>query len=217
MFEGPLAAGSSRRGRIGRAYTQRANRRSSFVARGAVGGNVGSDRSLLAIAGGIAATVVVAVLIVVVLGDRPPAPFPQGTPEAALQGYVQAWEDEDLEATYGYFSQGVKATLPFEEYRQVARDQGNFSGVPQQRRVTIDKVELDGERAEVYLSIEYSFEGGFPLGGGYRDTRTIHLVKEAVDWKVDDALLGLEPGPFPSKGFEVAPPGSDVAPPGSGG
>jgi hypothetical protein len=186
---------------------------------------VGSDRSLLAIAGGIAATVVVAVLIVVVLGDRPPAPFPPGTPEAALQGYVSAWEDEDLEATYAYFSTGVKDTLPIDEYRQVARDQGNFSGgAPQQRRVTIDKVELDGERAEVYLSIEYSFDGGLPFGGGYRDTRTINLVREAGDWKIDDALLGLEPGPFPSKGFEVtppgfevAPPGSEVAPPGSGG
>lgn len=176
---------------------------------------MGSDRSLLAIAGGIAATVVVAVLIVVVLGDRPPAPFPADSPEAALQGYAQAWEDEDLEAAYAYFSTGVKSTLPFEEYRQVVRDQGNFSGgAPQQRRVTIDRVELDGERAEVYLSIEYSFDGGFPFGGGYKDTRTIHLVKEAADWKIDDALLGLEPGPFPPKGFEVAPPGSDVAPPG---
>lgn len=176
---------------------------------------MGSDRSLLAIAGGIAVTVVVAVLIVVVLGDRPPAPFPPGTPEAALQGYVSAWEDEDLEAAYAYFSTGVKATLPFDEYRQAVRDQGNFSGGPQQRRVTVDRVELDGERAEVYLSIEYSFDGGPFFGGGYRDTRTIHLVREAVDWKIDDALIGLEPGPFPAPGFDGVPPGSDVAPPGS--
>lgn len=176
---------------------------------------MGSDRSLLAIAGGIAATVVVAVLIVVVLGDRPPAPFPPGTPEAALQGYVGAWEDEDLEAAYAYFSRGVKATLPFDEYRQVVRDQGNFpGGAPQQRRVTIDKVELDGERAEVYLSIEYSFDGGPFFGGGYRDTRTINLVREAGDWKIDDALLGLEAGAFPPPGFDGGPPGSDIAPPG---
>jgi hypothetical protein len=179
---------------------------------------VGSDRSLLAIAGGIAATVVVAVLLVVVLGDRPPPGFPPGTPEAALQGYVGAWEDEDLEAAYAYFSTGVKGTVPFEQYRQAVRDQGSFSGgAPQQRRVTIDKVELDGERAEVYLSIEYSFDGGLPFGGGYRDTRTIHLLKEASDWKIDDALVGLEPGPFPPKGFDVAPPGFETAPPGSGG
>lgn len=178
---------------------------------------MGSDRSLLAIAGGIAATVVVAVLIVVVLGDRPPAPYPPGTPEAALQGYVSAWEDDDLEAAYAYFSTGVKGTLPFEQYRQVARDQGNFSGAPQQRRVTIDRVELDGERAEVYLSIAYSIDGGPFFGGGYRDTRTIHLLKEAGDWKIDDPLLGLEPGPFEKPGFDIAPPGSDVAPPGSGG
>ena len=176
---------------------------------------MGSDRSLLAIAGGIVATVVIAVLIVVVLGDRPPPAFPAGTPEAALQGYVAAWEDEDLEAAYAYFSTSVKGTVPFDQYRQAARDQGTFSGgAPQQRRVTIDKVELDGERAEVYLSIEYSFEGGLPFGGGYRDTRTIHLVKEANDWKIDEALLGLEPGPFPGPGFEIPPPGFEVPTPG---
>lgn len=178
---------------------------------------MGSDRSLLAIAGGIAATVVVAVLIVVVLGDRPPPAFPPGTPEAALQGYVGAWEDADLEAAYAYFSTSVKGTMPFEQYRQAVRDQGTFSGgAPQQRRVTIDKVELDGERAEAYLSIEYSFDGGFPLGGGYKDTRTIHLVKEAVDWKIDDALIGLDPNQFAPPGFGVTPPGFETAAPGSG-
>jgi hypothetical protein len=178
---------------------------------------VGSDRSLLAIAGGIAGTVVAAVLIVVVLGDRPPAPFPAGSPEAALQGYVGAWEDENLEAAYAYFSTGVKSTLTFEEYRQVAQDQGNFSGAPQRRRVTIDRVELDGESAEVYLSIEYSSDGGPFFGGGYRDTRTIHLLKEAGDWKIDDPLLGLEPGPFEKSGFDIAPLESEVTPTGSGG
>ena len=158
---------------------------------------MGSDRSLLAIAGGIAAIVVVAVATVVLLGDRPPASFPPDSPEAAVQGYLAAWQDEELEAAYAYFSADVRSHLPFEQFRQAARDQGglDFPGGPERRRVTIDRVELEGDRAEVYLSIEYSFDGGI-LGGGYRDSRDIHLVREAGAWKIDDALLGLEPGPF---------------------
>jgi hypothetical protein len=173
---------------------------------------VGSDRSLVAIAVGVIATVVAAVAIVVIAGERPGAAFPADSPESAVQGYFSAWKDDDLETAYGYFSSRIKSRVPLEQYRSIARDNG-FSGAPEQRRVTIDKVEVDDQRAEVYLGIDYSIDIPFPFGGGYRDTRTIHLAREANAWKIDDALVGLDPGPFdafPPDGFpsESFPPDS---------
>jgi hypothetical protein len=172
---------------------------------------VGSDRSLLTIGAAIVATVVAAVAIVVIVGERPGAAFPADSPEAAVQGYFTAWKDEDLETAYGYFSSRIKTRVPFDQYRSFAQDNGGFSGAPAQRRVTIDKVEVDDQRAEVYLGIDYSVDIPFPFGGAYRDTRTIHLTREANAWKVDDALVGLEPAPFdafPPEGFppESFPP-----------
>ena len=163
---------------------------------------MGSDRSLVAIAAGVIATVVAAVVIVVVLGDSPRGSFAADSPEATVQGYFTAWEDEDLEAAYAYFSSDIKRRVPFDEYRAIAGDSGGFQGGLPQRRVTIDKVEIEEARAEVYLGIEYTVDGGFPfLGAGYRDSRTIHLVREDGGWKVNDALVGLESGLLPPGGF----------------
>ena len=157
-----------------------------------------SDRSVLAIAGAIGATVVAAVLIVVVLGDRPAASFPPDSPEAAVQGFLAAWDDRDYDAAYGFFSADVRQRVRLEEYRQVARDQGSYTYPgDERRRVEIQRVDIQGKRADVYLSIEHFYGGGGPFGnGGYTSTSIVHLVREKGAWKLDEALLGTEPGPF---------------------
>ena len=159
---------------------------------------MGSDRSVLAIAGAIGATVIAAVLIVVALGDRPAASFPSDSPEAAVQAYLAAWDAEDFDAAYAFFSAEVKRQVPLEEYRQVARDQAGYGYPPgERRRVTIDRVNVQGDRAEVHLSIEHFVGGGGPFGNGsYQSTSVVRLVREQGAWKFDQALIGVEPGPF---------------------
>ena len=123
---------------------------------------MGSDRSLLAIAGAIGAIVIAAIVLVVVVGDRPPAAFPPGSSEATVQGYLTAWEDEDYAAAYAFFSAEAKARVPLEAFEQAAEEQETYS-IGDTRRVFIDRVEDRGERADVHLTIEHSYPGG-PFG-----------------------------------------------------
>jgi len=167
------------------------------VRRPGVEGLVGSDRSLLAIAGGIGAIVIAAIVLVVVAGGRPAASFPPGSPQAAMQDYLAAWEAEDYPAAYAFFSAEVKAGVPLEQYRRVAEDQRQY-GYPADasRSVFIDRVSEKGDRADVHLTVE-EFSSGGGLGANvYRSTRVIRMVREDGSWNIDEPLIGLEPGYF---------------------
>lgn len=153
------------------------------------------DRSLLAIGGGIAVLVVVAVIAVVVLGSRDAPAFSADTPEGVVQRHLAAVEGEDYETAWGYLSEAVRSDVSVEEYRRAARDYG-YWGIGS-RRVLFDRSEVDGDRARVWLTVEEYYDGG-PFGGGdtYRSTREIALVREDGEWRIDDPLIGLEPMPF---------------------
>jgi hypothetical protein len=155
---------------------------------------IAPDRSLLAIGGGIAVLVVVAVIAVVLLGSREAPSFSADTPEGVVQRHLAAVEDQEYETAWGYFSAAVQSDLSVDEYRRAARDYGYYG--TESRRVLFDRSEVDGERARVWLTVEEYFDGG-PFGGGdtYRSTREIVLVRENGEWRIDDPLIGLEPMP----------------------
>jgi len=156
------------------------------------------DRSLLLIGAGLLGVVVIAALIVVLLGSRQAAPFPADSPEGVVQRYLAAFEDGDYPAAYGYFSQGIRDGMDEDTYERSVRDFGYaFDG---SRRVLFDRTELDGDRATVHLTVEEYYSGG-PFGAGdtYRSSRTITLVREDGAWRIDDSLIGLDPGPFPEQ------------------
>lgn len=158
---------------------------------------MGSDRSLLAIGVGILVTAALSVAVVVAVGNRPPASFPSGTPERTLQEYLEAWEDEDYEAAYEFFSSKVRAAVTVEAFRDSAEQQEQFGYLPEgfEPHVLLDRVESEGDRASIYLTVETSLLG-VPFVGDIRTTRVIHCVREEGTWKIDDQLLGLEPSPF---------------------
>lgn len=154
------------------------------------------DRSLLYIGGGIIAFVVVAALAVVLLGSRDVTTYGADTPEGVVQRQLAAFEDEDFDEAWSYFSGDVQATMPLDEYRRAARDFGHSGGIGS-RRILFDASTVDGTEATVRLTVEEYYEGG-PFGGGetYRSTRQIALVREDGAWRIDDPIIGLEPGPF---------------------
>lgn len=159
-----------------------------------VAGTHAPDGSLLAIGGGIAVLVVVAVVAVVLLGSREAPAFSADTPEGVVQRHLAAVEEEDYETAWGYLSGDVQSDLSVDEYRRAARDYGYYGS--QSRRVLFDRSEVEGERARVWLTVEEYYDGG-PFGGGdtYRSTREIALVREGGEWRIDDPLIGLEPMP----------------------
>lgn len=152
-----------------------------------------STRGITYIAAGILGLVIVAAVIVLLAGARTPTVFPAGSPQAALQAYLAAWEQRDVEAAYGFFSTEVKANTSQEEYRRAVDGFGDVS--PGDEAVFIDAAEGTGDRTTLHLTIEHYYGGG-PGSEVFRDTRTARMVREADGWKIDEPLIGVDPIPF---------------------
>jgi hypothetical protein len=155
-----------------------------------------ADRSLLLIGAGLVALVVIAALIVVLLGSREAAAFPADSPEGVVQRYLAAFEDGDYQAAQGYFSKRIRDGMDEATYERTVREYGYGADVS--RRVLFDRTELNGDRASVELTVEEYYSGGpFGTGDTYRSSRVITLAREDGAWRIDDTLIGLDPGPFP--------------------
>ncbi len=155
------------------------------------------DRSLLYIGLGIVAIAIAAVVAVVLLANRAPASYPAGSPEAAFQGYLQAFERGDYAASYTYFSNAIRSSTNETEYRLAVQQYGIYDR-EQGSRVLFDRSTVNGDRAVLHLVVE-QYSGGGPFGGGdvYRGLRQIAMVREGGEWKIDEALVWVDPGPLP--------------------
>ncbi len=149
---------------------------------------VGLPRSVIVTIGALIALAVLAVAVVTIRPSGAPV-YPPDSPEAAFQSYLIAWEADDLETAYGYFSTTVRATVSLTEYRRMAAD---FAWQrDQERRVVLDGVNRSAERATLRLRIEEFSDDG--LGGNrYSSDREIRLVLEAGAWKIDEPLAGVD-------------------------
>jgi hypothetical protein len=155
-----------------------------------------SNRSLLVIGGGIVALVVLAVAVVLLAEARGPSSFEPGSPQDAMQRYLAAWDERDYEAAYGFFSAEVRAEATLEQYESQARAYGgDFLGTGE-TATYIDRVEGDGDRVAIHLTVEQYYNDGGPGGGSYRSQRTVHMVRESAGWKIDEPLIGIEAIPF---------------------
>jgi hypothetical protein len=148
----------------------------------------GPPRSVLAAAAGIVALVVVAVVVAVALPDQPTS-YPAGSPEAAFQGYYEAWEAGDIDAAYAHLSSDVARELTQDEYRRMDAEQSWQR--QEDRRVVLLHSEITGDRAVLDLRVDQFYEGG--LGGDrYSYERSVRLVREDGVWLVDEPLVGIE-------------------------
>jgi hypothetical protein len=157
-----------------------------------------SNRSILFIAAGIAGLVVAVTAVVLLVGGREPTTFPADSPQGVVQRYLAAWNDEDDEAAYAFFSAQVKAATTLAAYETAARDYHMYNrpGDMPARRVFVDRVTEDGNRATVWLIVE-EVSGDGLNATVYRSTRTVAMVRDPDGWRIDEALLWLDPGPFP--------------------
>lgn len=152
-------------------------------------------RAVIWVAAGILALVVAAVVVVLLAGTRPPVTFPPDSPQAAMQGYLAAWEERDLERAYGSFSSDIKARVTLDEYESSVRGYGEVA--PGEEAVYIDAAEGSGDQVTLHLTVEHYVDyGGGPGADTYRSETTVRMVRESDGWKIDDQLIGAEPGAF---------------------
>jgi len=153
-----------------------------------------SSRAITYIAGGVLSVVVIAAAVVLLAGGRAPIEYPAGSPQAAMQGYLAAWKQHDLEDAYRYFSDGVHATTTFAAYQRGVNEFG--VDVPGEEGVFIDQVEDSGDRVTLHLTVEH-YVSGTPAGDTYRTSTSVPMVRQTGGWKIDQLLMGVEPTPFP--------------------
>jgi hypothetical protein len=158
---------------------------------------VSGQRGLLAIVGGLIVVLVASVLVVILVGDRPPREYPSGSPESALQAYLAAWDEGDLTAAYAAFSRAATANVPFAEYRPQAADYRtwNMGSDGPTRRIFIDDVEINGDRATISVTIEETWVYGLNTSRNSYG-REIPMVFEDDAWRIDELMVWLEPGFF---------------------
>ena len=129
---------------------------------------------------------VVAVAAAGLAGGRT-ATYPEGSPEAALQAHLVAFQDGDYRAAYEQLSSNVRVAFTYPQYLEMASSMG--MGMSEPPRVTIDRVLISGERATIDLGIEYPPSGGlFP--SRYRQSLTVRLVREAGVWRINQKMFG---------------------------
>ncbi|HET6820603.1 MAG TPA: nuclear transport factor 2 family protein [Candidatus Limnocylindria bacterium] len=150
-------------------------------------------RAVTWVGGGVLALVVIAAVVVLLAENRTPASFPAGSPQAALQGYLAAWEDRDLETAYGYFSDSIRSQVTLDEYETAVRGFGDPS--PGNEAVFIDATQGSGDRVTVHLTVEH-YSGDGPGAASYRTTTTVEMAREPDGWKLDEQLIGIEQVPF---------------------
>jgi hypothetical protein len=156
-----------------------------------------STRTLAIIAAGIVALVAISVAVVLLAGARQPQAFPAHSPEAAVQAYLESWEQQDAAAAWEFFSADVHDRYSFAEYERAVSDYYRYNsptGGPS-RNVYIDGVDGSGDRVTVRLTVEEFYRDGLNTSS-YRSPRTVRLIREAGDWKLRDPLVWLDPAEF---------------------
>jgi hypothetical protein len=153
---------------------------------------MGGRRGLLGIVAGVAILLVGTVAIVLVAGNRPAREYPAGSPEAALQAYLLAWESGDTERAYASFSQAARASITLEEYRRrIVESGGGHMAEGPSRRVYVDRTTLSGERATLDLTVEETWISGLSVNRN-RWSRVVSMVREAGAWRFDQLFIGLD-------------------------
>lgn len=142
------------------------------------------ERFVLIAGGAVLAVVVLAVAVVVALGGPERADYDPASPEGVVQRYIEASRRGDGDAARALLSERAREQLGAEggwaSYRPTY---GDGDGL-----MTIERTEVNGDRATVWLRIEDTRRSGITLD---RDswTMTIPLVRENGNWLIDDPYV----------------------------
>lgn len=153
-----------------------------------------SNRSLFLIGGGIAGLSIVAVLVVMLAGDRESAEFADDTPEAALQGYLAAFDEGDLEAAHAYFSDEVRDQMDLAAFQRAVNAERGFSNEGT-RRALFDGRSGEGDSVRLEMTVE-QFSGQGLGASSYRYQAEVPMVREGGAWRIDAPILWIDPAPI---------------------
>jgi hypothetical protein len=127
---------------------------------------------LVLIAGLAGLLIAVTIVLAFALGDREAATFDAGTPERAVQDYLRAIDEGNLDAAYVLLSSEYRRTTSLADFTSRSR----FSSGPNADRVTVDDVEVNGDTARIRLQLRYGDVDG------YESNQDVLLIHEDGAW-----------------------------------
>ena len=151
-----------------------------------------NGRSVGVIAASIVGLIAVAVVLVLLADRRATQDFPPGSPQAAIQGYLAAFDDRELETAYDHFSAAARQQMSFAEFEEAASQWRASQGTELTHVVLIAHSTVDGSEATVELIVEATYDGGLE-NNTYREEREVRLRLEDGAWRLADPLVWLDP------------------------
>lgn len=146
------------------------------------------------IGGGVALVALLAAAIGVALTERETT-LTAGTPEAAVQGFLKAVEDEDYVTAHGMLSADLRSKCPVEQFA----GQGRFGGVQSLRdtRITLEDTKLFNDTATVTVQVT-TFYSSEPFGTSESSYSQPFILKMDADgqWRFTEYPYPLYGCPY---------------------
>ncbi len=131
------------------------------------------------------AAVLLAVSVAILGGDQGDAEYAPGSPEAAFQDYVRAWDSGDIDGAWAALSDEAHDRVDEREYRDAARWRDEETA-----RIWIDRVTGSGDRVTLHVTIETGYGPGLLGPDRYLDQTRVALVREDDQWRIATPLIG---------------------------
>lgn len=146
------------------------------------------DRGVLIIGLTLVGLIVLAVLAALLVGEPQAEEFAEGTPPRAIQDYLRAVRERDAERAYDFFSSDAQRRMSFRDFSS------NISGYgmsAENTRIRLEDSDIAGDRATLTLEIQQFNDASLFDSNRYEYERTIVLVREDGEWKIDEPYLYL--------------------------
>jgi hypothetical protein len=150
------------------------------------------------IGGGVFLGILLVASIIIAAMERE-EPLAQGTPEAAVQDYLRATQNDQYEVAYGFLSEGLQSDCTLTQFV----GQPSFPGDDRlsDARITLDEVNIVDDTAFVNVQITQFYSGG-PFGTSESTfAQTFSLRQFNGQWKFVE-----QPWPFYNCPFRVPEP-----------
>ncbi len=141
---------------------------------------------------------VVAVVVAIVEGEKT---FDDGAPEATVQGFLSAVEDEEDLLAHGFLSQELREECPFDRF--FSRSGVLGARMLRYDRISLEQTKIGGDQAFVTVRVT-TFQGSGP----FRTSESSHEQTFALLHQDDAWVFSEYPWPF----FQCGPYKQIVAP-----
>lgn len=144
------------------------------------------DRFLVGIVAGSLLLVVVGIAAVFLAGRAPASTVADpSSPVGVVQAYLEALRAGDADRSYGYLSRTAQATTPRDRYLERFPRHSAPGQTSQTSRLLIEPGKLEGDVAEVKVTISRFSSGGGPFSyGTYHQDVTVRLNQENGVWRI---------------------------------